>query len=110
MARRPDYPSKFIDELLEFLDSDNWWCVRQSPSDYATMDEYYEAPIEEKRDPDVERDGGGWPGHAEEFLVGPIRKMICNHYGHNLVQDYCGIPKHDYCRSCMIRREALDGP
>lgn len=33
--------------------------------------------------------------------------LICGHRGHEMVQDQCRRPEHDYCVVCRVRREDL---
>lgn len=32
---------------------------------------------------------------------------ICKYQGHKFVPDHCGLPQHDYCDVCKIRREEI---
>ena len=38
-----------------------------------------------------------------------VAAWICDQLGHELIQDQCGKPEHDYCRICDVRREEIPG-
>lgn len=45
---------------------------------------------------------------VHENLEMPIRRIICKHEGHRMVQDQCGRREHDLCLICLEQREFIE--
>lgn len=42
--------------------------------------------------------------NAIENRLMAVRRGWCETIGHDVVQDHCGMPEHDYCMTCQQRR------
>lgn len=56
--------------------------------------------IADRFDPDYEAAEEHWDWYQEN-IEKPIAALLCHVYGHEPVQDQCGIPEHDHCVWCM---------
>jgi len=45
---------------------------------------------------------------VHDRLESAIGKVVCGHYGHDIVNDQCGIPEHRYCVRCHLGIRAID--
>jgi hypothetical protein len=50
---------------------------------------------------------------SDDWLLGLVEEAVnsifCNAYGHDIVDDHCGIPAHRYCIYCGRREGQIKG-
>jgi len=61
---------------------------------------------------DTVMDDPSWPedGSDDELsdkLEAAVNELLCEHYGHEIIDDQCGRPEHRYCVWCNRRESDL---
>jgi hypothetical protein len=72
------------DEMYNILLGENWY--------------------EEQDEEELTAELGILSTRMDELVTQPALKALCEVLGHQVIQDQCGRPEHDYCYHCMEQR------